>query len=133
MFYLIGTLVVAAFFDKDIAMASIVILALGDSIPYLVGNKFQLFRSPFNEKKYLEGSFAGFLGACIGATFVLWISGINMSFGFIVVQAFFASLFAMIAEAIDIRIRLNKIDDNIIIPIVAACVIWGIRFLVSLV
>ena len=113
-------------------MAAIVILALGDSIPYLVGSKFKMFRSPFNDNKYLEGSFAGWLAAFIGATLVLLIRQ-SGSFGFIVLQAGFASLIAMIAEGIDIQIKLNKIDDNIIIPIVASCVFLVIRFLSTLV
>jgi len=133
LFYLVGATIVVALFENDIAMASIIILALGDSIPYLVGNQFKLIRSPFNDSKYLEGSFAGWLAAFIGAFFVLWISGINMSIGFILLQAFFASLIAMIAEGIDIKIKLNKIDDNIIIPVVASCVMWVIRFLARLV
>lgn len=118
MFYLIGALVVVALFEKDIAMASIMILALGDSIPYIVGSYFRKIKSPFSEKKFLEGSLAGFLAAFIGAAFFVGI-----------LEAFFASLAAMIAEAIDIKIKLKKIDDNIIIPVVASCVVWVIRFL----
>ena len=133
LFYLIGATIVVALFENDIAMASIIILALGDSIPYLVGNQFKLIRSPFNDNKYLEGSFAGWFAAFVCAALVLWIAGVNMSIGFIVLQAFFASLIAMIAEGIDIKIKLNKIDDNIIIPVVASCVIWVIRFLGRLV
>lgn len=132
LFYLIGATIVTAFFEKDIAMASITILALGDSIPYMVGNKFKKIRSPFNEKKFLEGSFAGWLAAFIGAALMLFFS-LSGSISFIILQAFFASAFAMLAEAIDIRVKLNKIDDNIIIPIVASCVIWFIRFLSTLV
>jgi len=132
LFYLIGATIVVTLFENDIAMASIVILALGDSIPYLVGDKFKKIRSPFNDKKFLEGSFAGWLAAFVGATLVLLLRR-SGSFGFIVLQTFFASLIAMIAEGIDIKIKLNKIDDNIIIPIVASCVFWLIRFLSTLV
>ena len=70
------------------------------------------YYAPFNDKKYLEGSFAGWLAAFIGATVVLLIRQ-SGSFGFIVLQTGFASLIAMIAEGIDIKIGLNKIDDNI--------------------
>jgi len=129
LFYLIGSFFVVAFFEKDIAMASIIILALGDSIPYIVGAKFRKIKSPFNDKKYLEGSFAGFLAAFVGASLILWVADADASIGFIVLQAFFASLVAMIAEGIDIKIKLKKIDDNLIVPIVAAITIWVLRFL----
>ena len=128
LFYLLGATIVTLIFEKDIAMASIVILALGDSIPYLVGNQYKLIQSPFNDKKYLEGSFAGFMAAFLGVTILLWVADMRIS-GFMILQAFFASLIAMIAEGIDIKIKLNKIDDNIIIPIVASCVIWVIRLI----
>src|SRR3989338_6680711 len=52
--YLVGVLVVVTLFEKDIALASVMILALGDSISRLVG-PFGRIRHPFNNAKFIEG------------------------------------------------------------------------------
>ena len=42
-------------------------------------------------------------------------------------EALLASLLAMIVEAVEIRIGAEQVDDNILIPLVAAIVIMVIR------
>ena len=116
IFYLIGSFIVVLLFPKDIAMASIIILALGDSVSHIIGVKYGKLKHPLTNKKFLEGSLAGLIAAFIGAYFFVSL-----------LEAFFASLFAMIAESIDIKIGLEKVDDNIIMPLVAALVIFLIR------
>ena len=66
----------------------------------------------------LEGTIAGFVAGFIGAFVIL-----NNPF-----EAFFASLTAMIAEAIEIKIKTEEVDDNLIIPLVAGSAIWIIRY-----
>ena len=112
LFYLIGAFVVVFLFEKDIALAAIMVLALGDSISPIVGS---LGRIPhlFTKKKKFEGVLAGGISGFIGALF--FVSPI---------EAFLASFIAMIAEGIE-----WKIDDNAVVPFVAACVIWILRVL----
>jgi len=119
LLYLIGAFIVS-FFPKDIAIASIVILALGDSISHMVG-RYGSIKHPFSDKKFLEGAIAGGIVSFIVVYFILGST----------LEAFLATLFAMIAEGIDIKYKLEKVDDNIVMPIVAAVVIWFVRIVKS--
>ena len=100
---------------KNIAMAAIMILALGDSVSRLVG-PYGYLKHPFHSEKFLEGMIAGaaagFLGALI---FVSWL------------EALLASIIAMLIESIDLELNNFKIDDNLMIPVVAGGVIWAVR------
>ncbi|MBD3354533.1 hypothetical protein GF361_00950 [Candidatus Woesearchaeota archaeon] len=116
--YGIGALLVLLFFEKDIAMASIMILALGDSIAPLIGQYGQI-RHPLDKKKFLEGSLAGAVAGFLGAwLFVAWY------------QALIAAAAAMISEGITLKIGSNQLDDNIIMPLVAGVILWLVRVLV---
>jgi len=116
--YLAGVLVVVTLFDKDIALASIMILALGDSISRLVG-PFGRIRHPFNNAKFIEGVIAGMIAASLGS--MLFVKPY---------EAIAASFFAMLIEGIDLKVSRFKVDDNITIPIISAVVIWILRILV---
>lgn len=115
--YLIGAALVLILFEKDIAMASIMILALGDSFSRLVG-PFGRLKHPFNNTKFLEGLIAGLIAATLGAMLFVSIS-----------EAIIASFFAMILEGLDLKISKLKIDDNITIPLIAGMIMWLIRVL----
>lgn len=118
IFYLIGVFIALLLFPKYIAMASVMILALGDSIAPLVG-QYGKIRNPLNKKKFLEGSIAGIIAAGIGAAFFVgWL------------EAFLAAIAAMVVEGIGLRIGIHPIDDNITMPVVAGVVITVVRFVV---
>ena len=105
-------------FAKEIAMASIMILALGDSVSHIYGLYFGKIKHPLSKAKFLEGTIAGFFAGFIGAlVFLPWH------------EAFFASLAAMIAEAIEIKIGAEQFDDNLVIPFVAGAAVWIIRLI----
>ena len=116
--YLVGVLVVVTLFEKDIALASVMILALGDSISRLVG-PFGRIRHPFNNAKFIEGVIAGMIAASLGA--MLFVRPY---------EAIAASFFAMLIEGIDLKVLRFKVDDNITIPIISAVVIWAIRYFI---
>jgi len=118
-FYLLGSYVVVLLFSKDIAIASIVILALGDSVSHLVG-RFGNIPHPFTDRKFLEGLLAGIVVSFIGAVIVLGRG----------LEAILGSTFAMLFESLDIRIKEYKIDDNLFIPVVAGAVIWLVRLFI---
>lgn len=118
IFYFIGIYIALLLFPKDIAMASIMVLALGDSVSHLYGLHYGKTRHPFSKTKFLEGTIAGFIAGFIGAlVFARWY------------EAFFASLVAMIVEAIEIKIGARQVDDNLIVPFVAGAVVWMIRLI----
>ncbi|MEA2036350.1 MAG: SEC59/DGK1/VTE5 family protein, partial [Nanoarchaeota archaeon] len=115
--YLIGTLLVFLLFEKDIVMASVMMLALGDSFSRLIG-PFGRIAHPFNNTKFLEGLVAGAIAASLGA--MLFVSPL---------KAIVASVIAMILEGLDLKIHKLNINDNISIPLVAGTVIWLIGLL----
>ncbi|MFP4424745.1 MAG: diacylglycerol/polyprenol kinase family protein [Candidatus Woesearchaeota archaeon] len=112
IFYALGCTLVVFIFPKDIALAAIMILALGDSTSRLVGPMGYL-RYPFNNKRFLEGIVAGAIVATMGA----W--------AFVdIIPAMIAASGAMIIEGIDMRINTHKIDDNLTIPLVSALILF---------
>ena len=117
IFYLIGIYISLILFPKEIAMASIMVLALGDSVSHLYGLHYGKIKHPLSRTKFLEGTIAGFIAGFIGAfVFLPWH------------EAFFASLAAMIIEGIEIKIGTEQVDDNLVVPLVAGSVVWLIRF-----
>jgi len=109
---------VLLFFPLDIAMPAILVLAFADSIGHLFGIKFGKIPHPFISTKFLEGWFVGFIAGFIGAfIFVPWP------------QAIAASFFAMLVEGIEVKIGAEEVDDNLIIPLVAAIAIFAVRYL----
>ena len=118
IFYLIGVSVALLLFPKEIAMASIMVLALGDSVSHLYGLHFGRIRHPLSKTKFLEGTIAGFVAGFIGALFFLGLF-----------EAFIASLAAMIVEAVEIRIGTDQVDDNLVMPFVAGAAVWIIRLI----
>ncbi|MBI2541997.1 hypothetical protein HYV80_04775 [Candidatus Woesearchaeota archaeon] len=116
IFYLIGAYISLSFFPKDIAMASIMVLALGDSFSHLFGIHYGKTKHPLSKTKFLEGTIAGFAAGFLGAlVFLPWH------------EAFFASLAAMLAEAMDIQLGTHQADDNLIVPFVAGAAVWIVR------
>tara|TARA_Y100000310_G_scaffold342247_1_gene444649 strand:+ start:57061 stop:57648 length:588 start_codon:yes stop_codon:yes gene_type:complete len=114
VFYVIGAFIVVLIFPKEIAMASIMILALGDSISRLIG-PYGYLKHPFHNEKFFEGVMAGAIAGFFGALlFVPWL------------YALIASLISMLIEGIDFEIKGFKVDDNLLIPIVAAIIMSSI-------
>ena len=118
IFYFIGVFLVLTFFPLDIAMAAILVLAFADSVGHLYGIKFGKIPHPFISTKFLEGWIIGLIAGFVGAFIIVpWP------------QALAASFFAMLVEGIEIKIGLEEIDDNLIIPLIAAIAIWVVKVL----
>ena len=118
IFFLVGVLLVVQLFDKNIALASIMVLTLGDSVSHMIGKQFGQIKNILNAdgKKLLEGTLAGTLAGFLGALIFVPLP-----------EAFFGSFAAMIAEVIQIDFNKNSLDDNVVVPLVAGT----IMFLVS--
>jgi dolichol kinase len=111
IFYSLGCAISVLVFDLRIAIASILILAFGDGISSLVG-PFGKVKHPFNNLKFLEGIFAGFIVATIASSFLVPMK-----------YAVLASLGAMIIEGFEFKINGFKIDDNLLIPLTAGLIL----------
>ncbi len=111
--FLIGCLLVLQLFEKDIALASIMILTFGDSVSHLFGWHIGRKRHPLNCLKSIEGNIAGAIAGFLGAMF--FISPL---------PALLASFGAMTAEAVELKMNERIVDDNIIVPLVAGTIIY---------
>jgi len=118
IFYFIGVYIVLLLFEKNIALASIMVLTFGDAVSHLFGLHYGKIKHPFSKTKFIEGTIAGFAAGFAGALiFLPWF------------EAFLASLSAMLVESIEIKIGTQQIDDNLIVPFVAGAVIWLVRII----
>lgn len=118
IFYFIGTSISLFLFPKETAMASIMILALGDSVSHLYGIHYGRIKHPLSKTKFLEGTIAGLVAGFTGALFFVKP-----------IEALLASSAAMIVEAIEIKIGTEQVDDNLIMPVVAGAMVWIIRLI----
>ncbi len=105
VFYLLGTFLSLILFEKNIAMASIIVLAIGDSVSTIKGR----VKHPFNQNKYLEASILAWL-----------ISGLVASLFVPFYASYIASFVAMFVESFDLK--KYKIDDNLLVPLIAGAV-----------
>ena len=118
IFYFIGIYIVLLLFPKEIAMASIMVLAFGDSASHIYGLHYGKLKNPLSKTKFLEGTIAGFIFGFIGAfVFLPWF------------EAVLASLAAMTAEAVEIKIGTQQVDDNLIVPFAAGAAASVIRLI----
>ncbi len=109
VFYLVGALLAVALFEKNVAAASLFILAVGDPAAHITGKYFGKNKLPINSKKCLEGSLAGIFAGTIAAAFAIPLHA-----------AFIGAVSGMVAEAIDIKGI--GLDDNFSIPVTAGIV-----------
>ncbi len=116
--FLVGCLLAIKLFEKDIALASIIILSLGDSISHIVGKMYGKTKNFFNNNndKLIEGTLAGIICGTLGA--VIFVP---------ILESFLAASAAMIAELIEVKLGEKILDDNILIPLVAGTTIVIIR------
>lgn len=116
IFYIVGVLLTLSFFPLDIALPAILVLAFADSVGHLFGIKFGKVKHPYVSKKFIEGWVAGLIAGFLAASiFVPWH------------EALAASFFAMLVDGIEFEEGADDIDDNLIIPLIAASAIWAVR------
>ncbi len=119
IFFFVGVLLCLQLFPKNIAMAALMVLTLGDSVSHIIGAKYGEIQNVFNRKsrKLLEGTFfgalAGFLGAWVFVAFP---------------EALLGAIIAMIAEVVQIDFNKREVDDNVVVPLVAGTVMLLVSY-----
>lgn len=113
IFFLTGVLLVMKLFDRDIALASIMILTFGDGISHLIGKGFGKIKCPLNKYKSLEGVIAGIITGGIAAAFFVPVA-----------SAVFGALVGMSIEAAGLKMGNADVDDNVIVPLVSGTAIY---------
>ena len=104
-YFVAGCFFALLLFEKQIALASIMVLTFGDSFTNIFGPLGKI-KTRLHARKRLEGTI---LGIAAGTLAAMW---------FVTpVQAFFGTLIAMIGEMIDFKYL--QINDNVFVPIVA--------------
>ena len=116
IFFLVGCFLAYSLFPKDIVLASITILTFGDSISHLVGLYLAKKRKIKKGIKLLEGTIAGIAAATLFSTMFVSFQ-----------QSLIASSIAMIVENIEIKHKIGTVDDNIVVPLIAAVTLWILR------
>lgn len=106
--FLLGTFLAAFLFTKDIAAASIIILAIGDSVTPLSCEFFKKKKTFFLKHIKLKSFLLGLILCFISSLFFVSYR-----------QAFFGPLVAMLIESWDAT---DFIDDNISMPVIAGLV-----------
>lgn len=116
IFFFIGVSLSLFLFKQDIALASIAILTFGDAPTSIFGQLIGQRKYQHNRLKTVEGTIVGILFGFIAALFFVNI-----------IQAAFASVLAMLAESIEFKFSKRKIDDNIVVPLIAGLTILLVR------
>ncbi|HBB03052.1 MAG: phosphatidate cytidylyltransferase [Candidatus Peregrinibacteria bacterium GW2011_GWF2_38_29] len=111
IFMFAGSFAAYMLFPKNIAIASILTLAIGDSLTNIFGKYCGKIVSPFDKSKNIEGTIIAFFITALGI-----IKFVSFQ------QAIVATLLAMLIEMVPIRVWKIKIDDNLLIPIVAGTI-----------
>ncbi|MBT4604091.1 hypothetical protein HOC01_00490 [archaeon] len=117
-YFFLGVLLTVQLFPKDIALASIIILTLGDSLSHIVGAAIGQTNNPFkqNSNKFIEGPIFGATAGFVGALLFIPIH-----------EAFLAATIAMTAELAELKFGDKILDDNILVPLVAGTTILLLR------
>ena len=117
MLLMLGFILSLVLFPKNIALASIAILSVGDSVAHLVGRFGGAMPHPFNIAKMIEGTMVGTLCAFLVA--MIFVDPIS---------AFLAAFVAMLFEAVEVKVwKYSALDDNIIVPMIAGIVMLLVR------
>ncbi|MDP2749964.1 MAG: SEC59/DGK1/VTE5 family protein [Nanoarchaeota archaeon] len=125
-FYVLGCFLALVLFPKDVAYVAIIVLALGDSISTFIGKSYGKTRAPWSNVKLLEGTVAGIALSFLGfLVLYFFLPGFSVT----IFEGLAACIIAMIVEALEIKVEDRKLDDNVVIPLVAGAVILILRSL----
>jgi len=104
VFFLIGSIISLAVFDFDIALTAILMTVFGDMAAALIGKKFG--RTWLTKKKALEGILAEFIVDLLIVFVIIGYSSWN-----------WVIMLVMALTATTVETLVEKLDDNLIIPL----------------
>ncbi|WGI18064.1 hypothetical protein [Methanonatronarchaeum sp. AMET-Sl] len=106
---LFGAFLVVVLFPWDVALASIMVLAFGDSISHVYGRCYGKIKHPFSKDKMVDGNLVGGIFGGLGA--MVFVAPL---------PALLGALIAMFLEGVDAI----KINDNVFVPVIAGLIIY---------
>ncbi len=117
VFFLIGAIISISIFDMDIAIAAILMTTFGDSAAAIIGRKYGRTWIPKIKSKSLEG--------CLAELFV------NLLIGYLFLDNIIV-LLVMAFTATIVETMIEKLDDNLLIPVFSGfngqAVVFLLRF-----
>ncbi len=117
-FYIFGCTITLFIFPRDVALAGVAVLAVGDSVSHLFGNYVKRRIRDSRTEKIIEGSILGVVVSSLVASF------------------FVDPLFAFIGSAVAMAAEISEdsffgLDDNFYIPFIASLVIFLLNVLIG--
>jgi len=123
VFQIAGIIVTLAAFDIRIAVAAILMLTFGDPAAALIGIRYG--KHHLYKNKTWEGTFAFFITSLVIGLFCIQSSlepGTWYILSPAINQAMWLPIFGMALAAAITELFVNKIDDNLAVPLVAGIV-----------
>lgn len=117
VFFLIGAIIAISVFYKEIAMAAILMTTIGDSFAALFGKRFGKTWIPKLKDRAVEGCTAEFV--------------VNLLIGFVFLNSWLVIL-VMAGTATIVETVVNKIDDNLLIPLFSGFNAQILTYMISL-
>jgi phytol kinase len=117
VFFLIGAIVAVSVFSKEIAIAAILMTTFGDAAAALIGKRFGKIRISWCKNKAIEGCAAEFI--------------VDIFIGFIFLNSW-SVILVMAGTATVVETVVNKIDDNLIIPVFSGFNAQILMYLIAL-
>ncbi|MGB2843046.1 MAG: diacylglycerol/polyprenol kinase family protein [Halobacteriota archaeon] len=116
-FFLIGAIIAISVFSKEIAMAAILMTTIGDAFAALFGKRFGKTWIPKLKDRAVEGCTAEF--------------AVNLLIGFVFLDSWLVIL-VMAGTATIVETVVNKIDDNLLIPLFSGFNAQILTYVISL-
>lgn len=122
VFFLIGSIICLAIFDLRVAVAAILMTTFGDLAAALIGKRFGKHWLPYPKKKAWEGVIAELVVDVIVGFLIIrtvvdgsiwWLGGSGMG------QPVWPIIIAMAVTATFVETMIQKLDDNLLIPVFA--------------
>ncbi|MBA7551107.1 hypothetical protein ES705_43642 [subsurface metagenome] len=120
-FFLIGAIIAISVFSKEIAIAAILMTTIGDSFAALFGKRFGKTWIPKLKDRAVEGCTAEF--------------AVNLLIGFVFLDSYSYSwlvILVMAGTATIVETVVNKIDDNLLIPLFSGFNAQILTYVISL-
>lgn len=111
IFFVLGSLLALSLFEKNVALAGIMVLTFGDSLSPIYGKT--IGRYHLSNMRAIEGVILGMIASFLGA--MIFVSPI---------PALFGSVIALALEAYELKVGDLGVDDNLFIPVMASAVIY---------
>ena len=120
-YMMLGVFIAIAFFPTDVCKLALFFLATADPIASYFGIRFG--RDRLFGNKSLQGTMAAFT-VCLIVSFVYYVSK-----GLMLEKLLMVSVLSALAGAISEVIPVGKLDDNLVLPVLSASMLYGIFYL----